>query len=89
MSASSRNCILLHDLPALVDGEGAFAGGGGDAAEVAAGAFAGGFCPAEGFFRVVEVVGGEHCAARYGAKLTGSVKGAGDATATVYFSKKG
>ena len=59
-SAISRNGIPLHNLPALIDGEGAFAGGEGDAAEVAAGAFAGGFCPAESFFRVVEVVGGEH-----------------------------
>ena len=61
MSAISRNRILLHDLSALVDGEAAFAGGEGDAAEVAAGALAGGFYLAEGFFRVVEVVGGEHC----------------------------
>ena len=71
---SFSHSIPLHDLAALVDGEGAYAGGEGDAAEVAAGALAGGFCPAEGFFRVVEVVGGEHCAARYGAVLTGGVK---------------
>lgn len=38
--------IPLHDFAGLVDGEAAFAGGDGDAAEVAAGAFAGGFCPA-------------------------------------------
>ena len=34
--------IPPHDLVALVDGEGTFAGGEGDAAEVAARAFAGG-----------------------------------------------
>ncbi len=64
VSVICRNSIPLHDFAVFVDGEGAFAGGEGDAAEVAAGAFAGGFCPAEGFFRVVEVVGGEHGAAR-------------------------
>lgn len=60
-SALRFHGIPFHDLAAFVDGECAFAGGEGDAAEVAAGAFTGGFCPAEGFFRVVEVVGGEHC----------------------------
>lgn len=48
MPAVCRNGIPLHDLAALVDGEGGFAGGEGDAAEVAAGAFAGGFCPGGG-----------------------------------------
>ena len=45
---ASFHGIPLHDFAALVDGEGAFAGGEGDAAEVATGALAGGFCPAEG-----------------------------------------
>ena len=67
--------IPLHDLAALVDGEGAFAGGEGDAAEVAAGAFAGGFCPAEGFFRVVEVVGGEHCGGKVRRNVDGFCQG--------------
>ncbi len=67
--------ILLHDLAAFVDGEGALAGGEGDAAEVAAGAFAGGFCPAEGFFRVVEVVGGEHCGGKVRRNVDGFCQG--------------
>jgi len=62
--------IPLHDLAAFVDGEGAFAGGEGDAAEVAAGAFAGGFCPLEGVFGISEVVG-EHC----GGKVRRNVDG--------------
>ena len=67
--------ILLPDYAALVDGEGAFAGGEGDAAEVAAGVFAGGCCSAEGFFRIVEVVGGEHPAARKDAMWMSFAKG--------------
>ena len=70
-SAFRLHGIPLHDLAAFVDGEGGFAGGEGDAAEVAAGAFACGFCPAEGFLRVVEVVGGEHC----GGKVRRNVDG--------------
>ena len=57
-----REQVSLH-FPILVDGLGSFLRlpeGMSDAAEVAAGAFAGCFCPAEGFFRVVEVVGDEH-----------------------------
>lgn len=60
--AVSHNGILLHNYPALVDGEGAFAGGEGDAAKVAAGAFAVGFCPVER--------GGVQCAARSGVELS-------------------
>ena len=50
--------IPLHDLPSLVDGEGAFAGGEGEVAEVAAGALAGGFCPADGYSCYVKITVG-------------------------------
>ena len=65
MAAICRNGIPLHDLAAFVDGEGGLAGGEGDAAKVAAGAFAVGFCPVER--------GGVQCAARSGVELSDSV----------------
>lgn len=62
-------CFLLFE-----NGEGAFAGGEGDAAEVAVWVLAVGFCPLEGVFRISEVVG-EHCAVRRSALLSVSVTG--------------
>ena len=49
--------ILLHDLPALVDGPAALAATQGNAAPPAAGALAGGLGPLEGFFGILEIVG--------------------------------
>ena len=51
---------MRDDFAVFVDGEAAFAGGWGDAAEVAAWVLAVGFCPLEGVFGISEVVG-EHC----------------------------
>jgi len=66
--------ILRDDFAVFVDGEAAFAGGEGDAAEVAAWVLAVGFCPFEGVFGISEVVG-KHCGGKVRRNVDGFCQG--------------